>query len=137
MCGACSRCMDHTGLPQLTAARAFWVYTIQAPACSAGVLSKAGPVFCALPRSKLLRFRFSGTLQGHRLSWECILCPSQVSATQATRYLASTLSPVDHASSSPPRPGRSVPQVRRESTLSSVSCLLWGADLRLRTSWQC
>ena len=39
---------------------------------------KAGPVFCALPRSKSLRFRFSGTLQGHRLGWVCVLSPSQV-----------------------------------------------------------
>ena len=37
------------GMPQLTAACASWVYTAQAPGCSAGALSKAGPVFCALP----------------------------------------------------------------------------------------
>ena len=45
---------------------------------SAGELSKAGPGLCALPRSKLLRFRFSVTPQSHRLGWVCILCPSQV-----------------------------------------------------------
>ena len=73
------------GLPQLTAARAFQVYTAQAPGCSAGVLSKVGPEFHALPRSKLLRFRFSATPQGHRLSWACVLCPSQVRAVQVTR----------------------------------------------------
>ena len=60
---------------------------------SAGELSKAGPAFRALPRSKPLRFRFSGTPQRHRLRWVCILCPSQVRAAQATRCLASTLSP--------------------------------------------
>ena len=43
---------------------AFPVYTARAPGCSAGELSKAGPGLHALPRSKLLRFRFSGTLQG-------------------------------------------------------------------------
>ena len=39
------------GLPQLTAPCAFWVYTAQAPVCSAKLLSKVGPAFCALPRS--------------------------------------------------------------------------------------
>ena len=41
-------------------------------------LSTAGPAFCALPRSKLLGFRFLGTPQGHRLSLAWVLCPSQV-----------------------------------------------------------
>ena len=58
-------------LPQLKAACASWVYTAQAPGCSAGALSKAGHVFHALPRSKPLKF--SGTLQGHRLSWLSML----------------------------------------------------------------
>ena len=31
--------------------------------------SKVGPGLCALPRSKLLRFRFSGTPQRHRIGW--------------------------------------------------------------------
>jgi len=48
------------GLPPLTEACAFWVYTAQAPGCSSGVLSNVGPVFHALPRSKLLRFKFAG-----------------------------------------------------------------------------
>ena len=48
------------GLPQLLAACAFPLYTAQAPDCSAGVVLKAGLAFCALPRSKLLRFRFLG-----------------------------------------------------------------------------
>ena len=47
------------GLPRLTVVCAFPVYTAQAPAFSAGVLSKAGPEFRGLHRSKLLRFRFS------------------------------------------------------------------------------
>ena len=50
------------GLPQLMAvACAFPVDTAQAPGCSAGKLSKAGPGLRALPRSMPLRFRFSGT----------------------------------------------------------------------------
>ena len=64
MCGECLQCMDHTGLSQFKVVCASWVYTAQAPGCSAGTLSKVGPAFCALPRSKLLRF--SGTPQGHR-----------------------------------------------------------------------
>ena len=63
------------GLPQLTTACAFPVYTAQAPGCSAGELSKAHPGFCALPRSQLLRFRFSGTPQGHRLGWALHIVP--------------------------------------------------------------
>ena len=56
-------------------------------------LSEAGPGWRAIPRSKLFRFRFSGTPQRHRLSRTCVLCPSQVRAAQATRCLVSTLSP--------------------------------------------
>ena len=86
------------GLPLLTVACAFLVYTAQAPTCSAGVLSKVGPPFHALLRSKLLRFRSSGTPQRHRLGWACVFCPSQVRAAQATRCLVSTVSQVGHAS---------------------------------------
>ena len=74
------------------------VYTAQAPGCSAGDLSKAGHGLHALPRSKLLRFRFSGTPQRHKLGWVCVLCPSQVLAAQATRCLASTLSQLGRGS---------------------------------------
>ena len=86
------------GLLQLMAARAFLIYTAQVSGCSAGSLSKVDAVFCALPRSELLRFRFSGIPQGHRLSCVCVLCPSQVRAAQATSCLVSTLSHVGHAS---------------------------------------
>ena len=53
-------------------------------------LSDAGPGLYALPRSKPLRFRFSGIPQRHRLGWACVLCPSQVRAAQVTRCLAIT-----------------------------------------------
>ena len=52
-------------------------------------LSEAGPGLYALPRSKLLRFRHSGSPQRRRLRWACGLCPSQVRAAQVTRCLAS------------------------------------------------
>ena len=80
------------------------VYTAQAPGCSAGELSKAGPELHALPRSKPLRFRFSGTPRRHKLGWACILCPSRFGATQATRCLTSTLSHVGSASYHLPSP---------------------------------
>ena len=57
-------------------------------------LSEVGPGLRALPRSKLLRVRFSGTPQRHRLIWAGVLCPSQVQAVQVTRCLVSSaLSP--------------------------------------------
>ena len=55
-------------------------------------LSEAGPGLHALPRSKPLRFRFSGTPQRCRLSWACVLGPAQVRAAQVTRCLVSSLS---------------------------------------------
>ena len=94
LCGESSKCLGHTGFASAHSLCAFRVYTVQAPGCSAGVLSKAGPAFCALPRSELLRYRFLGTPEGHRLCWTCVLCSSQVRAAQLTRCLVSTLSQV-------------------------------------------
>ena len=56
-------------------------------------LSDAGPGLYALPRSKLLKFRFSGTPQRCRLIWTCVFCPSQVWAAQMIRCLANTVAP--------------------------------------------
>ena len=78
MCGECSQCLGHTGFAPAHCMCSFPVYTAQAPGCSAGELSKAGPGLRALPRSKPLRLRFLGTPQRHRLGWACDLCPSQV-----------------------------------------------------------
>ena len=50
------------------------------------------------PRSKPLRFMLSGTPQGHRLGWACVLYVSQVGAAQATRCFVSTLSQMCWAS---------------------------------------
>ena len=65
VCGECSQCLGHTGFAPAHSVCAFLVYTAQAPDCSSGELSKAGLGLCALPRSKPLRFRFSGTPQRH------------------------------------------------------------------------
>ena len=45
-------------------------------------LSEAGPGLHAPPRAKPLRFRYAGSPQRRRLSWACVLCPSQVRAAQ-------------------------------------------------------
>ena len=72
MCGECSQCMDHTGFAPAHSSVCFPSLHCSG---SAGILSKAGPAFYTLPRSKLLRFRFSDTSQRRRLGWSCILCP--------------------------------------------------------------
>ena len=63
LCGEYSQCLGHTAFAPAHSLCAFPVYTAQAPCCSAGELSKVGPGLRALPRSKLLRFRFSGSPQ--------------------------------------------------------------------------
>ena len=54
-------------------------------------LSEAGPGLYALPRSKPLRFRYSGSPQRLRLGWLCVLRPSQVRAAQVTRCSVSVV----------------------------------------------
>ena len=64
--------MATLGLPSLTAC-------VLSPSTLLRVqvaLQGAGPELHALPRSKLLRFRFSGTPQRRRLGWVCVLCLS-------------------------------------------------------------
>ena len=122
------------GLPQPKAACASRVYTAHAPGGFVGALSQVDPVPHALPKSKPLRF--SGTLQGHRPNWACILCLSQVRAAQATRCLVSALSQESHASLSPPRSwSLGFLGASPEHHFRCATCLLWGADLRLRCSW--
>ena len=105
------------------------VYTAQAPDFSAKALSKADPAFHAPPRSKPLKF--SGTPQGHRFSWVCIFCPSQVQAAQVTRCLASTLAGGPCVLITSPVLDTRFPGTSREHHLRCAVCLLWGADLRL------
>ena len=126
MCGECSQCLGHTGFAPAHGVCAFPVYTAPAPGCSAGELSKAGPGLHALPRSKLLSFRFSGTPQRHRLGWACILCPTQVRAAQVTRRLASALSQVCGASYHLPGASHLVSWVHSRSAVSGVACVSSG-----------
>ena len=86
--GMCSQCLGPTGFAPGHSVCAFHL------PCSGSrllcrELSEAGPGLYALPRSKPLRFRHSGSPQRRRLSWACILCPSQVRAAQVMRCLAS------------------------------------------------
>ena len=137
MCGECSQCLGHTGFAPAHGVCGFPVYTAQVPDCSAGELSKVGLRLHALPRSKLLRFRFSGTPQRHTLGWACALCPSQVQAAQATRCLESAHSPGGRCILSPPRSQPlSFLGAQWERCLRCAMCLLWGADLWLQPSWQ-
>ena len=123
MRGECLHCLGHTGFAPAHDKCSFLVCTAQAPGFSAEELSKAAPGFRALPRSKLLRFRFSGAPQRHRLNWAYVLCPSQVRAAQATRCLVSALSYVGGASYPLPHPSRSVFWVHNGRTFSSVPCV--------------
>ena len=120
------------GFPLIHGVCAFPFYTAQAPGCSAGELSKAGPGLHAHPRSKPLRFRFSGTPQRCRLGWACVLCPSQVRAAQVTRYLVSALSPGTVRLIASPVPAAWFPGCAAV-TLPQV-CLFWAADLWLQPS---
>ena len=79
-------------------------------------LSEASPGLYALPRSKPLRFKFSGS-QRRRLSWACVLCPSQVRAAQVTRCLVSTVAETYHL----PHPCHSVFWVYNWCTYSGGS----------------
>ena len=126
MCGECMQCMDHTGFAPAHGACAFLVYTAQAPGCSEGKLSKAGPGLRVLPRSKLLRFRFSGTPQRYRLGWACVLCPSQFRGAQVTRCLVSALFQVYSVSYHLPSPSCMISWMRHKSAISGVSCVSSG-----------
>ena len=58
--------------------------------------SEASHGLLAPPRSKPLRFRHSCSPQRRRLSWACVLCPSQVQAAQVMRCLASSVAVTYH-----------------------------------------
>ena len=131
MCGECSQCMDHTGFAPAHSSMCFPGLHCSGSRVLCRALSKAGPMFHALPRSKSLRSRFSGSPQGHRLDWACVLCPSQIQAAQVTKCLVSTMC-LNHL----PGPSHSVSQVHDKSSLRCAMCLPWGADLWLRPSWQ-
>ena len=130
MCGECLQYLGHTGFASAHGSCAFPIYTSQALGCSARELPEAGPGLCAFPRSKPLRFSFLGSPQRGRLRWACVFCPSQVRAAQATRCLASSVSPGGEFVLSPPwsQPLRFL-GAQQECHLRCALYLLWGADL--------
>ena len=137
MCGECSQSFIYTGFAPAHGTCAFPVYTAQALGCSAGELSEVGLGLCTLPKSKPLRFRFSGTPQRHRFGWACVLCPSQVQVAQVTRCLFSTLLPGGWCLLLPPW---SQPLgflgAQQKHHLRCAMCHLWGSDLWLQPFWQ-
>ena len=126
MCGEYSQCLGHTEFAPLTSC----VFSQSTLLRLQVALQGMGPKLCALPRSKLLRFRFSGTSQRHRLVWACVLCPSQARAAQVTKCLASTVSPIEGYDLLPPS---SLPLgflgVQLVHLLRCSVCLFWGVDL--------
>ena len=107
---------------------AFPVYTAQAPGCSAGEVSKASPGLHALPGSKPLRFRFSGTPQRHRLG----LCfaPFPGPSSSSDQVLCERTLPGVRCILSPPQSQwLGFLGAPPECHLRFAVCLLWGADL--------
>ena len=76
--------------------------------CGQLELSEAGPGLRALPRSKQLRFRFSGTPQRRRFRWASILCPSPFRAVQVIGAWRVQSPPVGAATYHLPYPWHSV-----------------------------
>ena len=109
--------------------------TLGLPPLTVGVLSRstllrlqvalqgAGPGLHALRRSKLLRFRFSGTRQRRRLGWASVLCLFQVRAAQA---LGECSHPRCGLIVSCPRLSRSVSWVAAGAPGSGVPCVSSG-----------
>ena len=123
------------GLSQVTVACAFLVYTAQAPGCSAGHCPKwalhfvqfsglncsgsgsqvfhkgtdsIGHAFCALPRSEQLRQ--PGAWQAH-----CPRCAMHLNHLPVPAWF---------------------PRCSMRAQSHVAVCLLWGAGVRLQTSWQ-
>jgi len=97
-------------------------------------LSEAGLGLSALPRSKPLRFRYSGTPQRRRLHWACVLCSSQVQAAQVTRCLVSKVTVTCGHYDLLPSPSLLLGflGVQLAHLLRCAVCLFWGADLWLQ-----
>ena len=123
ICGECSQCFSHTGFAPAHGVCAFMVYTVQALDCSAGnclrhalgcmhfpglshsgsgswVLHKGtdsfGPLFCALPRSKQLRW--PGAWRAHCPRYTVCLITSLAPAAWFPGCTIRVLSQVCHAS---------------------------------------
>ena len=85
-------------------------------------LFEDGPGLYTLPRSKPLRFMYSGSPQRCRLGWACVLCPSQVRAAQGTRCFARVVA----ATYRLPHPCCLLFRVYNRCTFSGVPCVSSG-----------
>ena len=74
--GMCSQCLSHTGPDPARSAHSSGSRLLHRGP------SEASPGLHAPPRSKPLRLGYSGSPQRRRLSWACVLCPSQVRVAQ-------------------------------------------------------
>ena len=110
------------GLPPAHSVYAFLVYTAQAPGCSAGDLSKAGPGLHAHPRSK--PFRFSSQVLHKGADSVGPVCCTTLSGDQVRG--ARALSSWGGMAYRLPRPSCSVSWVRSGSTVSGVLCVSSG-----------
>ena len=97
------------------------------------LLCRERPGLRALPRSKLLRFRFSTKAQT-QLGLRFVPFPGLSSS--GNQVLGEHALPRwGGACYHLPGPSHLVSCVRSGSAISGVPCLLWGADLWLRPSW--
>ena len=124
--GVCSQCPGHTGFAPRSRCVCFPSLHCSGSRLLCLQLSEAGPGLRVLPRSKPLRFRFSGTPQGHRLSRACVLCPSRVRAAHGTRCLVSTMTPRCGVSYHLPHPSRSISWVAAGVPVSGGPCVSSG-----------
>ena len=160
--GVCSQCPGRTGFAPAHGVCAFPVYTAQAPGCSvcnclrralgcvrfpglsrsgsgSQVLHKGadsvGPAFCALPRSKLLRFRFLGTPTKAQTRLGQHFVPFPGPSSSGDQVLSEHSAPQVWCVLSPP-PSQPLDLLggSRPARLRWAVCLFWGADLWLRPS---
>ena len=123
------------GLPQPKVACTSQVHTVQSPECSARALSQVRPVFCARPRSKSLRF--SSALQGHRRRWAVHFVTFPGPRCSSDRVLGEhTVPGGSFVLCTSLIPDAQFPGCALRAQYQVCCVPLWGADLRLRHSWQ-
>ena len=117
VCGECSQCMDHTGLAPAHRLRVLsWATLLRLQVALQGCCPKRALHFVHFPG---LSFSGSQVLcKGTDPDGLCILCPSQVQATQMTGCMAGALS--RWAVHLMHLPGCSVSWVHLEGTVSGV-----------------
>ena len=90
-------------------------------------LSEASPGLYALPRSKPLRFRFSGTPQRRRLRWTCVFVPVPGLGSPGDQVLGKHSHPqLKAVTYRLPHHSRSVFWVYNRSAFSGVPCVSSG-----------